>query len=418
MIPRKIADISDRARRKLLRREHSRQLATLEEGSWSDFAGLLPTSVTLAGIRQSGIRDMHVNVLLPDFGAGSMFAGIRTALAAASALAVRMDASLRIITYGPPISPNDREFALGILQREMDLPPTRVEFLSGWTLAGTTFSHSDIWIATYWTTAHALDIGQRIGVIDPAKVVYLIQDYEAGFYAGSSESAIAKSTYHAGFIHIVNSRPLFEFLRTHEKLDISEQNVFRPELDLERLTDTAKSRGLPTPLRIGFYGRPSKPRNSFKLGVAAIKATARSLREQDRSVEFFSMGEPHAPIDLGAGQSLTSLGKLAWPDYFRMLSSTPITFSLQQSPHPSHIPLDSVASGGFAVTNDLEGSRVGLSPRLIAVESDPVSLRDGLLEALDLVGDSEPVTSLDEQFVERLGRPLDDVVASLTTTAR
>ena len=76
------------------------------------------------------------------------------------------------------------------------------------TIREVTYGASDYWLASHSKTAHALQVACDVGVIDRARVAYLIQDYEPGFTAWSTESVLAEATYRAGFVPIVNSTPL------------------------------------------------------------------------------------------------------------------------------------------------------------------------------------------------------------------
>ena len=129
-------------------------------------------------------------------------------------------------------------------------------------------------------------------------------------------------------------------------------------------------------------------------------------------VNFLSMGEKHAPISLGKNQTMRSVGKVSWSKYFELLARTDVMFSLQESPHPSHPPLDSVASGAFSVTNEMGGTRAGLSPRLFAVDTDPDALGAAVVSAARTATEEGHLDHLDQEFVERLGTPLHGAVSA------
>jgi len=354
---------------------------------------------------------MAVNLLLPEIKSRSIFAGIRTALACGSLLAQNTVGALRIISYGPKMLKKDISAIVNTIESDLARPGLNIEFLSGWKLNGEIFSAQDIWVATYWSTAHALDVACRSNLLDPSRVVYLVQDYEPGFFSGSTESAMARATYHAGFSLLVNSEPLRAYLESEEDIEIDPSYVFRPELDIDRLGLAAERRKKQSSTLIGFYGRPSKPRNAFKLGVAALRSAERSLRLAGTRATFISVGEYHRTIPIGDAQ-LPSCGKLEWSDYFQLLSRLDVMLSLQQSPHPSHPPLDAVASGGYAVTNEIRGTRRGLSKRLYAVPADPVLLGSAIVDATAAVAQS-PRATFDHQFIASLGDSLETATTAL-----
>nr|WP_265444992.1 hypothetical protein [Flexivirga meconopsidis] len=316
-----------------------------------------------------------------------------------------------MISYGSIPTASDKSWLTRFLAEEFGYSRAPVELLSGWSLRDMEVSTREIWIGTYWTTAHALQVAANLGVVRADQVLYLVQDYEPDFFPGSTESALAQSTYHAGFKCIINSTPVQRALRTHEGIDVPDHLVFRPELDLGRLRRTSDRRPQRAPRRVGFYGRPSKPRNSFALGIAALRHTAGLAESAGIDLQFVSMGEPHAPIRLAEDAELSAVGKLSWESYFDALSEIPVLLSLQQSPHPSHPPLEAVASGGFAVTNDVDQTRFGLSSRLRAVRNDPIELGEAIFEAV--IDTSAYVNDgVDMGFMQGLGGEFSESIAA------
>lgn len=413
-IPTSAGDARDRIALRLARRRHEVSLASLQEGRWQSFEGLTPFSTVLAGIKRRSGTGPSVNVLLPEVGPSSYFAGIRTALLIAAKAAHGLGLPLRVISFGVLPRGGDEDWLSRAITSDLGAALPQVSLTSVWQANQGLYSDNDVWLATYWSTAHALDVAARSGLVRPERVVYLLQDYEAGFFAGSSTSAVVQSTYHAGFLPLVNSTPVATTLERREGLAIPPERVFAPRLDLERLREASLFPTPDGPFRIGFYGRPSKPRNAFGLGVAALRSVSARLRDD---VEFFSIGEKHPDVALRAGRSLRSIGKVSWAAYFEQIASFDVLLSLQQSPHPSHPPLDMVALGGHSVTNDSEGTRSGISPRLIARANDPDALAEGILEALASPSVRTP-RSFDQSFLPSLGRDLDGAVASILSSLR
>jgi hypothetical protein len=411
---RHVGDLANRVSNRLLRLQHERHLDLLEPGAWSDFRGLLPTSTALVGCRGVERAATTVHLLLPPLTSASVFAGVRTAVVAGAGLAHRLGLDLRIITFAPDPSRHTRAAVTNLVHTETDLARERVSFRGGWTLSGTDFSTRDIWVPTYWSTAHAVDVACRVGTIDPARVAYLVQDYEPDFLPNSTEASLAAATYEAGFRLVVNSRPLHAFLQTQIGSLADDAAVFRPELDVVRLRAAAERRSRTGTARVAFYGRPGKPRNAFSLGVAALRVANR--QQKTGAIDYTSVGQPHATIDLGGGTLLRGRGQLSWQGWFDFLAETDVLLSLQLTPHPSHPPLDAVASGGRAVTNELGGTRGHLSPRLIAAPSDPSDLGAAVVEACERARADDSEATYDGSFVESLGRPLGSVLDELATS--
>lgn len=343
------------------------------------FGGLASTSLTLAGIRISTTARPHLNLLIGEVREGGVFAGIQTALATSVLLAARLGVPLRVVMLDFTSADNSREAVERFIRERFDVADVTV--MPREALRESEFGSDDFWLASHWKTAHAVQVACDIGVVDRACVAYLIQDYEPGFSAWSTESVVAASTYHAGFIPLVNSTPLWHFLHDEEHLVIDRAQVFSPDFDEVRLQATARARKPNETVTVLFYGRPSKHRNLFHLGVSALSIVATNVGD-DTVVQFFSAGEPHDNVDLGGGHTLVSLGRLAWDDYFELLATANVVLSLQQSPHPSHPPFDAAISGAIAVTNDFHETRGGLHPRIRAVAASPGSLADALSSAI------------------------------------
>jgi hypothetical protein len=154
-----------------------------------------------------------------------------------------------------------------------------------------------------------------------------------------------------------------------------------PQFDLPELRGAAEARQTSDVTRVLFYARPSKPRNMYPLGLAVLRATARALGPQ-YPVEFVSAGEKHRDMPLAWSHRLVSLGRLSRAEYFRTLAGVDVVLSLQQSAHPSHPPFDAAISGATAITNDWDGTRAALHPRIRAVSADVSALSDALAEAV------------------------------------
>lgn len=338
------------------------------------YAGLVSSSAALGGIRVApGVP--HLNVVVGSVGAGRVFAGIDTALRAAVLLAERLGLPLRVVTIDPPSGADPAAEALRERYGVSDL-----DLVGPGTIGERSFAPDDIWMATHFFTAHAIDVACGLGLIQSERVVYLVQDYEPGFVPWSTEYAVAQSTYHAGFVPLVNSLPVARYLATAEGIAVPDAHVFAPAFDLDRLARVAEARRPSDVVRIGFYGRPSKHRNLFRLGVASLRRAAERLGD-DPAYTFVSVGERHADVDLAGGHQLTSLGTLSWDGYFEFLAEVDVFLSLQMSPHPSHPPLEAAMSGAWAVTNDVGGARAHLHRRLTAVPARVEALADAVVAA-------------------------------------
>jgi hypothetical protein len=245
----------------------------------------------------------------------------------------------------------------------------------------------------------------------------MVQDYEPGFQPWSSAFAVTRATYHAGFVPVVNSFPLARYLERQEGISVPDAAVLAPDLDLARLERVAAARTPAVRPRVFFYARPSKPRNLFPTGVAALRRAADLLGPSDVPLDVVTAGEPHEPLELRHGARARSLGTLRWDQYYDQLEHSDVGLSLMHSPHPSHPPLELAVSGARAVTNDFEGARSGLHPRLVAPAADPDELAAAIVEAVRRAADGdrggfEPIAD------GRLGQTIDAVVRSAAAAVR
>lgn len=355
------------------------EIAAADESA-RPYAQLVETSTALAGIRLDASAERHVDLVIGEIRPDATFAGISTAVVAGRALADDLGLRLRIVMVGHTTGGNSAAVAEAYV--ESRFPGIDARVLAREDILSARFSPDDTWLATHWKTAHAVDVAVRGGRVDARRVAYLMQDYEPGFSPWSTEYAVAASTYQRGFQPIVNSAPLHTYLRAHQGLDIDPDLVFAPDLDLDLLRRVADRRQVSDTTKVLFYGRPSKHRNLYRLGVTALKIAARELAASGRRVEFVSAGEQHGDTDLGSGHTLRSVGTLPWDDYFDLLSSTNVVLSLQYSPHPSHPPFDAAISGAYAVTNEFGGTRAGLHERIAAVSAEPEALAGAVVSAV------------------------------------
>lgn len=406
--------IGGRLRDDVLRRDERHRAPSLVHA----YDGLTDRSLVLAGVALTG-SGRELVLVVDEIRRGAAFAGVRTALAAALGLATRTGRSLRIVMTSATTPGNSAAAAAQLVAdhfpetRGADGAPT-IEVVPRELIGATVFARDSVWIATYWKTAHALDVAARAGVVDPRCVVYIVQDHEPGFRAWSTDHAVASSTYRAGFTLCVNSTPVAAALERHEDVTADPDLVFAPELDvagIERARTARQHRARRDPVRVLFYARPGKPRNMFPLGVAALGEAARLLGGRGVAVEFVSAGEPHADLELDGSAVLRSRGTLSWDAYFDLLGDIDVLLSLQQSPHPSHPPLDAASSGARVVTNELGGLRAGLHPSVTAADADPAALGRAVADAVLAHRDHGPLAARSPRA--SLGAPLEVVLDEL-----
>ncbi len=238
-------------------------------------------------------------------------------------------------------------------------------------------------MATYWTTAVALRALAREGRTSSDRVVYLIQDFEPGFYPWGPEFAEAYSTYDAGFRPLVNSSSLARYV--DDLSPTTPEAVFAPALDTGPL-HAAAERWRPADgdvVRVLFYARPGKPRNMYAAGVEALRSWAARLPEGVSGVVRFAGEALTEDVDLGPRARAEVLGKLSYDGYHDLLADTDLGLALMLSPHPGHLALELPLAGIPTVTNDFAGYRAPWVGGLRVCGTDRESIADALLEVTE-----------------------------------
>jgi cephalosporin hydroxylase len=329
----------------------------------------------------------HVVLVMQAFEPHGFFAGVKTAVLAAARLADQLGRDLRVVVVQPARASTHDEAAdaLGSIAREGGLPDVADSLRLSTPMTPDPGGHTsgDVWVATYWTTAWALKTLARAGRVAPDRVVYLIQDFEPGFYPWGPLYAKAYSTYDAGFRPLVNSASLAAYVA-----DISPTTpevAFAPALELGPL-HAAAERWRPAPtgeVRVLFYARPGKPRNMYAAGIEALRLWAERLPDGVTGVVRFAGEEIADEVDLGPRARVEMLGKLTYDGYHDLLADSDVGLALMLSPHPGHLALELPLAGIPTVTNDFAGYRAEWVTGLTVSGTDPTSIADALLAATE-----------------------------------
>jgi hypothetical protein len=251
---------------------------------------------------------------------------------------------------------------------------------------------NDSFMATSWVTAYLglrlLNWQKRAYENAGSPMLYLIQDYEPGFYAGSSRSALAETTYMSDMpvVAVFNSHELASCFARHG-YQFHSSHVLEPPLNLaldEERTALMESAPQRTKTLL-VYARPSVPRNAFDLAVEAVRFWK---REYDRAGEWrvLGVGENFGPIGIGPRTTIRSLGKLSLHQYAVRLATSRVGLSLMMSPHPSYPPLEMAAFGMRVITNGfLDKDLSTRSQNIVSViVPTPENLGRALIAACDV----------------------------------
>ena len=208
--------------------------------------------------RASSIGGDRLNLIVPTVQPAGVFGGVRTALDLFTALAEGAPKA-RIISLGP--TPDPAEAGLPGYVRtgpadDSDIARSIVSL--GDPATELAVGPGDVFVATYWTTA---ELTQRIRAWQAtafggpgSPMVYLIQDYEPGFYPWSAQFLLARGTYAdpSATLAIFNSKLLQDYLHG-QGLSFRREFVFEPRL-AEPLRRYLPAQRVARPRRILVYG--------------------------------------------------------------------------------------------------------------------------------------------------------------------
>jgi hypothetical protein len=347
--------------------------------------------VRLLNCRKSSFNSSRLNLLVPGLSIQHVFGGISTALSFFETLGKGVE-NLRIII----IDEIDFKLHNNHNYAQWNIRTLEESDVHGFTIvvAGDrqnrtlSVGENDRFIATaWWTATLATHIQQwqftNYKLNEIIKFVYLIQDFEPGFYPWSSRYALAESTYHNSnqYVAVFNSGFLKSFFDA-EGYKFSDAFVFEPTLNPKLRDHLKHEQRFYKERRVIVYGRPSTQRNAFEIIVMALKLWVSNNPGSDW--EFVSAGEKHPPVNLGGEKYLTSLGKLSINEYAKELSRASIGVSLMISPHPSYPPLEMAAFGIRTITNQYKGKDLSLlTPNIVSISAlNSIELSNALIDCI------------------------------------
>lgn len=307
------------------------------------------------GARASKLAAPRVNLLLPGISRRHFFGGAHTALQFLETVGAGVDTRIIVTDERLPIDPDPSILARWPRHEAAaeDRPGPQLVVAGARGEGSIALRAGERFIATIWWSAHLaqqLIAWQRTQLGTGAPMLYLIQDFEPGFYPWSSRFALAEQSYRfPDTIAVFNSRALADYFST-QGYAFRERFVFEPIFNPRLAAQIERQRHTPKRRRILVYGRPSVPRNAFGLIVAGLHEWSAG-DPQAAQWELLSVGEAHPEVPLGAGLALRSLGKLDLDGYAQVLGESAIGISLMISPHPSYPPLEMAAFGLRTISN-------------------------------------------------------------------
>lgn len=256
-------------------------------------------------------------------------------------------------------------------------------------------SSNDTSLATVWYSAYFAEKIQK--TCDNKPFLYLIQDYETHFYAGSTNSILAEQTYKMNYHAMFSTRMLQNYFLEHNIGDIKSRNISY------LYYDNCCSASLPTftafqnqynnshRRKLVFYSRPVVNRNMYELGaLVIIEAIKRGILVEDEW-DFYGIGLGSSSLQIGENRYLHQMPRMNLKDYLDSISGYDIGLTLMASPHPSLLPFDLAGSGCVVVTNNCYNKDQNyfdeISANIISCEPDLNALIKGIEDAVKKVPD-------------------------------
>ena len=343
--------------------------------------------------RKMDFTKKRINLLIPSINETDIAGGISTAIHIFKTIVNKGNFAARVIvTNRTPdekaISDWGQEYKFVAAFESSDCNKQILTFSSG--MEGTIpVSKNDYFMATVWWTAYAIQKAcdswnKSENICNP--IIYLIQDYEPGFYAWSAKYLLADATYKTKQkqIAIFNSKLLYDFFKKGNYVFYKEY-YFDPILN-ESLKKVLKNEtgSIKKERTILVYGRPNTPRNSWPLLLDGLKMWS-SCYAHAKAWRIVSAGQEAETIELNNDVIVENVGKLSLSDYAAMLKTAYVGISLMVSPHPSYPPLEMAAFGVKVITNRFSNKNLEtFSKNIISLESiTPENICDALCDICD-----------------------------------
>ena len=224
---------------------------------------------------------------------------------------------------------------------------------------------NDIFVASAWWTAgqvyDLIDAQNGIfGQDDGRRMIYLIQDFEPGFYPWSTKWSLAENTYRhpEKTIAIFNTPLLSDFML--ERYEFSHSEVYHPMINENLMIPVEGQLANEDREKIVLlYARPHAERNCLDM----LNAIVFHCFKQDPNFwsdwRFLAIGEDFEPDQLRSDK-ITILGRLNLDTYRDYLSKSRLGISIMVSPHPSYPPLEMAANGVKVLANTYEDKDLSL----------------------------------------------------------
>lgn len=340
-------------------------------------------------VARSAKPGRRLNIIIPSMKPAQIYGGVTSAIRFAKALFEAMKASeIRVIVTSDNVDEASmRECAsrlntsFALVEPNDDVGGAVVVDLNTRRYLPLTIRAEDVFFATAWWTADlAFRLRDRQNAIfgTANSVIYLIQDYEPGFYSWSNQYALAQATYTRGdhTIALFNTEELANFIIARHCFNYAFHVPYTIDCNLAAwLKPTVKKP------KIIVYGRPTVARNLFWSLVEGICVWQSRNPPINSSYQIVFAGEEFSTTYLEKLENARVVGKLDLKGYAELLNDAAIGISLMLSPHPSYPPLEMAAAGCITITNGYEGK--DLTQRADNIISLGAISPENLADALD-----------------------------------
>ncbi len=369
-------------------------------------------------VLKSDNKKPRINLMITSLLKKDVYAGIKSALDVFLKFQ-QYDVDLRILVMGFAVNEKElyaiQNFSVtenhedNVKYSIIDISQNNSEFV---------IRENDYFLGTMWYTIYNANrfleeqkklFGKRNSLI------YLIQDYEPGFYAWSSQYLLAESTYNIqDQIVIFNSKYLKEYF-DYSGYEFRKSYYFDPILN-EKLSEFLLSKVDNLPKRknqIVFYGRPSRNRNAFELICMALRRWT-EIDPNYKDWEVYAAGEDIGNIQLSDNFFVKSLGKMSIKEYAKVMLESKIGISLMVSPHPSYPPLEMATFGMKVIANSFGTKNIGdFSDNILSINHIDI---DNLANSIkELTQNEEFHISKNEAYINGVNQ-IDSIIADIAKT--
>lgn len=294
----------------------------------------------------------RITLIVPNLNSDSVFGGLLTAIKIYKSIAHNLKAEMRIIVLSGKYN---RRMTYNVSGFNYIGAEKNVLFVS--EEESIDIRENDFFIGTYWTTVFSfmpvLQKQKKIFGLPNRKFIYLIQDFEPGFFPWSTEYVLANSTYEnfsKDIVAVFNAKSLHNFFE-NKNYSFGKEIVFNPQLN-GKLKKLLPSVPINRKKKILIYGRPTIPRNAFEIIKSALAMWSENYVKA-KEWEIISLGASFSDIKL-RNNIIKSYGKVSLEDYAMHMKTSYAGISLMISPHPSYPPLEMSTFGIKTITNSFE----------------------------------------------------------------